>query len=172
MPAIAEQVGRGAWEAARFRGEYEGTAYSRFLCRIVVGDKTLTGIINVWKGGKESAGTLLIPTEVTGNSPLADAVEENVAQFATPNYYYEDQIAQELGLVLDRHYADLQVSSLRGRPDRLGIYSSLTVSNRFSASASRTPEPGDTGAAMGLAQHIMNSLPEGWQITPEPVMSR
>lgn len=167
--SVSEQVGRGDWEAARFRREYEGTTYSRFLCNIVVGDKNLVGIFSVNKYEEQNRGELSIPMEATASSSLADMVGKNAAQFADPNR--NDAIAKELGLVFNGDYADLRVSALGGTRDRLGVTSSLTVSNSFSRQAPETTEPGDVGVVMGLAQHIMDSLP-GWQITPEPVISR
>lgn len=167
--ARAEQVGQGEWEAARFP-EHSLGIYSRFLCGIVVGDKRLTGILLINRYEKGRLGELLIPMRATNSSRLAAHVESNRSCFANPKDY--GVIAKELGLVFGRVYAgEVQVSALTGNPDRLGVESSLIVSNRSPGSVSEASEPGDIGAAMGLAQHIMDSLP-GWQITPEPVMSR
>jgi len=165
----SEQIGAGAWEAARL-SEYSRSDYAGFLCSIVAGDKRLGGILLVRKREEICVGELLIPMEATGGSPLADVVRGNVAQFAAPDNH--KAVAEELGLRFGAHYGYLLVSYLGGTTDRLGVGRSLTLSNRFSRRAPRAPEPGDTGVAMGLAQQIMDSLPGGWQITPKPVISR
>lgn len=171
MSVRAELVGRGAWEAAKFpEPKYGRGGYSKFLCKVVVMGKELTGIINVWEGEEEkSRGVLLIPTKATGRSLLFEEARENNILLGNTNNYV--RVAQTLGVNFDQRYGDLLVGSLGGTQDRLGIESSLTVSNTFSGSAPRAPEPGDAGTAMGLAQHIMDSLPGRWQITPELVKS-
>src|SRR3989344_3405599 len=145
----SEQIGAGAWEMARLQ-EYNQSAYSKFLCRVMIGDNELTGIIEVWGGGEESRGTLLIPTKAVSGSPLLEEVRKNNAYLPTRHSYY--QVAQKLRVNFGQHYGNLLISSAgeAEAPDRLGVTSSLTVSNRFSASASRAREPGDKGAAMGL----------------------
>ncbi len=171
MSVISEQPGRGEWEAARFP-EYSQGVYSRFLCGVEVGDKRLMGILLVKnRYGDNRLGELLIPMRVTRSSRLAAQTEGNRSCFTDPKDY--DAIAKELGLVFRRiYYGELQVTSLTGNPDKLGVESSLIVSNRSPGPASEASKLGDTGAAMGLAQYIMDTLPGGWQITPEPVISR
>ncbi|MBI4034828.1 MAG: hypothetical protein HY381_00340 [Candidatus Chisholmbacteria bacterium] len=164
--SVSEKVGRAGWEAARFL-EYERGDYAGFSCGIVAQGKRLVGILEVYQGEQTCRGELLIPMRVTENSRVAAQVEQNRGCFSDPGKY--GVIARELGLVFGKYYGDLLVTSHIGLVDRLGVEASLNVSNRFSGSAPRAAETGNTGVAMGLAQHIMDSLPGGWQITPEPL---
>jgi hypothetical protein len=167
--SASEKIGRGAWEAARFR-EYDTMSLSIFLCNIVAGDKNLVGILEVNKYGKETNGALKIPIRVTRNSPLATQAERNRVYFANPDNY--KAIAEELGLGFNRYYEGLNVSSLGENRHGLGVTGSLMVSNYSFTGAPEASELGDTGRAMGLAKYMVDSLPGGWQITPEPVISR
>ena len=118
---------------------------------------------------RKSSGKLFIPTGAVNDSLLFEAVKQNCVNLGTGGY---DKVAQGLGVNFGQNYGDLLISSGEGWLDRLGLTDYLTVSNYRSEMAAEAPEPGDTGATMGLAQHIMKSLPGEWQITPEPIVSR